>query len=110
LLGSGYYQALLVPAEAIVTDQSRRLVYTVNGKNEIATREVVTGPMVEGLRVIRDGLAPTERIVMDGLTRVQPGMKVTPQDGEIETRDGEQSPTAQAAEPPDPASAQTGGQ
>ncbi len=76
LLGSGTYNALLVPDEAIVTDQTRRFVYVVGKDGKSLQRPVETGPLVEGLRVIKAGLAPTERVVIDGLARLQPGMAV----------------------------------
>lgn len=76
LLGSGTYNALLVPDEAIVTDQTRRFVYVVGKDGKTVQRPVETGPLVEGLRVVKAGLAPTERVVIDGLARLQPGMPV----------------------------------
>ena len=42
------------------------------------------GPIVDGLRVVRSGLAPTDRIVIDGIQRARPGQKVTAEDGKIE--------------------------
>ena len=76
LLGSGTYQALLVPDESIVADQTRKLLYVIGNDGKVAQRVVETGPLVEGLRVIRDGIAPTERIVLDGLAGLRPGNKV----------------------------------
>ncbi len=87
LLGSGTYKAVLVPDEAIQTDQTRKLVYVVDKEGKTVARPVETGPMVEGLRVVREGLAPREKIVIDGLARLQPGMKVTVRDGKISPRD-----------------------
>ncbi len=76
LLGSGTYHAMLVPDEAIITDQTRKLVYVVGKDGTVAPRPVVTGPPIEGLRVIKEGIAPTDRVVINGLTRLQPGMPV----------------------------------
>jgi RND family efflux transporter MFP subunit len=76
LLGSGAYKAMLVPDESIVTDQTRRLVYVVGKDGMIAVRPVETGPLVVGLRVVRSGLSPSDRVVLDGLARLQPGMPV----------------------------------
>lgn len=76
LLGSGTYRAVLVPDEAIITDQTRKLVYVVGKDGKVQPRPVVTGPPVEGLRVVREGIAPTDRVVINGLTRLQPGMPV----------------------------------
>ncbi len=76
LLGSGAYRAMLIPDEAIVTDQTRRLVFVVGADGTVATRPVETGPLVVGLRVVRSGLAATDRVVLDGLARLQPGVQV----------------------------------
>ncbi|MGE0774342.1 MAG: efflux RND transporter periplasmic adaptor subunit, partial [Sphingomonadaceae bacterium] len=56
LLGSGAYKAWLVPDEAILADQSRKLVYVIGKDGKTAVRVVQTGPMVEGLRVVRSGI------------------------------------------------------
>lgn len=76
LLGSGHYHAMLVPDEAILTDQTRKLVYVVGQDGKVVARPVETGPQVEGLRVVKSGLAPTEHVVIDGITTLQPGMAV----------------------------------
>ena len=100
LLGSGRYQALLVPDEAIVTDQDRRLVYVVNRESKIVARPVEIGAKVEGLRIIRAGLAPTERVVLDGLGKVQPNAVVKPRNGRITVRPGSQpAPSMKLDEP-----------
>ncbi|WP_336959652.1 efflux RND transporter periplasmic adaptor subunit [Sphingobium aquiterrae] len=101
LLGSGTYKAMLVPDEAILTDQSRKLVYTIGKDGKTAARPVSTGPMVEGLRVIREGLAPGEKIVVDGIARLQPGMPVTVREGKIAARAADQSPQSLPAHAPD---------
>jgi RND family efflux transporter MFP subunit len=76
LLASGAYQALLIPDESIITDQTRRLVYVVDANGKVAGREVETGPIVVGLRVIRSGIKATDRVVLDGLARLLPGAQV----------------------------------
>lgn len=92
LLGSGAYKATLVPDEAIVTDQTRRLVYVVGDDGAIAVRNVETGPIVVGLRVISHGLAPTEKVVLDGLARLQPGAKVEATLVTLKPRDADTAP------------------
>lgn len=92
LLGSGTYKALLVPDEAIITDQTRRLVYVVNREKKAVSRPVEIGAMVEGLRIVRGGLAPTDLVVLDGIGRIRPGALLTPKKGQIKPR-----PQAQAA-------------
>jgi RND family efflux transporter MFP subunit len=82
--GSPPYEAVLVPDEAIVTDQAQKLVMTVNEDNRIEPRVIRPGPTELGLRIVRRGLEPSDRIVTNGLLRVRPGMEVTPQPGRIE--------------------------
>jgi RND family efflux transporter MFP subunit len=92
LLGSGTYRALLVPDEAIVADQSRKLVYVMAADNTVAQRQVTTGPEVQGLRAIRDGIVPTDLVLLDGITQLQPGAKVTPNRTVIKPRAPDTSP------------------
>jgi RND family efflux transporter MFP subunit len=81
--GSPEYEAILIPDEAIVTDQSQKLVMTVTEDNRIEPRVIRPGPTELGLRIVRRGLARSDRIVINGLLRVRPGMEVTPVPGEI---------------------------
>lgn len=83
LPGSAPYQAILVPDSAIVTDQARKIVMTVKEDGTVEPKIVRPGPMIDGLRVIRTGLAPADRIIINGLMRARPGAKVAPQSGEI---------------------------
>jgi RND family efflux transporter MFP subunit len=84
LPGSERHEAILIPDSALVTDQSRKIVMTVKDDGTVEPRVVRPGPIVDGLRVIRDGLGPKDRIVINGLVRARPGAKVTPQPGKIE--------------------------
>lgn len=86
LIGSGRHEALLIPDEAIVSDQSRKLVMTVAGDGSVQPRVVTLGPLAEGLRIVRQGLGAEDRLVIDGIPRARPGAKVTPQPGLIEAR------------------------
>jgi multidrug efflux system membrane fusion protein len=74
---------LLVPAAAVVPDQSRQIVMTVAANGTVVPKVVETGDLYRGLRVIRSGLAAGDRVVIDGLVRVRPGIKVTPINGAI---------------------------
>lgn len=100
LLGSGTYSALLVPDEAIVTDQTRRFVYVVDKDGKSLQRNVETGPLVEGLRVIKTGLAPTEKVILDGLARLQPGMPVDAKLITLKPRAAADSPASNAIAAP----------
>lgn len=103
LLGSGTYHAMLVPDEAIITDQTRKLVYVVGQDGKVAPRPVVTGPPVEGLRVVREGLAPTDHVVINGLTRLQPGMPVKANLTKLAPRAGNTAPGSEPiTAPPSP--------
>jgi RND family efflux transporter MFP subunit len=93
LLGSGKYTAMLVPDEAIVTDQTRRLVYVVGQDGKVLARPVELGAKVEGLRIIRAGLAPTERVILDGIGKVRPGVPVKAVGGQIKPRPSTQPST-----------------
>src|SRR3546814_4358337 len=59
-------RALLIPAAAVQTDQARKIVYVVGKDGMVAAKPVEIGPEVDGLRVIRAGLAPTDRVVING--------------------------------------------
>ena len=106
LLGSGTYHAMLVPDEAIITDQTRKLVYVVGKDGKVAPRPVVTGPPIEGLRVIREGIAPTDRVVINGLTRLQPGMPVTATQISLKPRAANTAPVSIPISAPPAAEAQ----
>jgi multidrug efflux system membrane fusion protein len=75
--------ALLLPATAVMPDQSHEVVMTVTPDGTIVPKLVEIGGLHHGLRVIRSGLAPTDVVVIDGLVRVRPGAKVTPVAGTI---------------------------
>jgi RND family efflux transporter MFP subunit len=99
LAGSGSYNAMLVPDAAIATDQARRIVYVVAADGSVAPRPVQLGPVVDGLRVIRSGLQRTDRVIINGVQRIQaPGMKVKATNGQIRPVAREaQVPVTQAA-------------
>lgn len=81
---SAPHQAILIPDSAIVTDQSRKIVMTVKDDGTVEPRSIQPGPSYGGLRIVRDGLGPNDTIIIDGLMRVRPGVKVKPQLGKIE--------------------------
>lgn len=83
LLGSGTYKAMLIPPSAVVTDQSRRVVWVIGRDGAAAQRVVELGPQVDGLAVVRAGLAPTDRVVIDNIGMLQPGMKAQTRPGRI---------------------------
>jgi RND family efflux transporter MFP subunit len=83
LIGSSPYEALLLPDAAIATDQSRKIVFVVKDDDTVEARTVELGPLDEGLRVIRTGLKPEDRVIIDGIQRARVGAKVAPHKAEI---------------------------
>ena len=82
-LYGGQRDAFLIPDSVISSDQASKIVFTVADDGTVGTKKVELGPIVDGLRVVRSGLAPTDRIVIDGIQRARPGQKVTAEDGTI---------------------------
>jgi multidrug efflux system membrane fusion protein len=76
-------QALLVPDMAVLPDQAQHIVMTVGPDSTIVPKQVEVGDLQGGLRVIRSGLAPNDRVIIDGIPRAAPGAKVAPQNGTI---------------------------
>jgi len=80
LVGSGTYSAMLIKDEAVGTDLGKKFVLVVDKDNKAIYRTVDLGPKLEGLRIVRSGLAKDDRIVVNGLQRVRPGSPIDPQD------------------------------
>jgi RND family efflux transporter MFP subunit len=78
LPGSTSYPALLINDSAIGTDQSVKYVLRVGKGNTLEYRPIKLGPIIDGLRVVREGLSPGDVIVVNGLQRVRPGVVITP--------------------------------
>ena len=78
IAGTKAYKGILVPDEALGTDQDRRIVYVVGSDNKVRSVVVRPGPRIDGYRVIREGLKGDETIVVNGLMRVRPGIEVQP--------------------------------
>ena len=74
-----------MPDSAVVSDQTRKIVFTVGTDNVVKAAQVTLGPIVDGLRVITGGIKPEDRVVIDGLANpmVRPGTKVAPEAGKI---------------------------
>jgi RND family efflux transporter MFP subunit len=71
------FETLLVPDQAIVTDQTRQIVYVVDPEGVVGQKVVQPGRLIEGMRVILDGLTAEDRVVVSGVQRARPGRKVT---------------------------------
>jgi RND family efflux transporter MFP subunit len=85
-LFGGEVDGLLVPDAAVVSDQARKIVFTVGEDGVVKPKPVTLGALDSGLRVVLSGLTAEDRVVIDGIANpmVRPGAKVTPQDGKIE--------------------------
>lgn len=79
LLGSSEYTAVLVDDRAVNTDQSQKYVFLLGPDNKIEYRRVKLGRVIDGLRIVREGLEPDDVIVVNGAQRVHPGIVVAPQ-------------------------------
>jgi multidrug efflux system membrane fusion protein len=78
LAGTAVYKGLLIQDRAVGTDLSKKFVYVVGPKNDVQYREVMLGPIVDGLRVVHRGLDVGDSVIVNGLQRVRPGAQVTP--------------------------------
>ena len=75
--------ALLVPDSAVQTDQARKIVMVAARDGSLTPRPVTVGPLIEGLRVVRSGLATGDAVVISGAQLVMPGMKAKLRPGKI---------------------------
>ena len=92
--GSPPYDALLVPDAAVGTEQTRKFVYAVGADNKVQQKYVTLGQATkDNLRVIKSGIGPDDRIIVNGLMRARPGIVVSPK------TEGEAPPQAPAAPP-----------
>ena len=82
-LSTGEEPSLLVPDASVMADQTGRVVLTVAADGTVTPRQVRLGPLADGLRVVRSGLAPEDRVIIGGLQRARPGMRVTAEQGRI---------------------------
>ncbi|THK42187.1 efflux RND transporter periplasmic adaptor subunit [Methylophaga sp. SB9B] len=78
LVGSDSYQGILIDEKAIGTDLNNKYVLVVNAENQLEYRAVKLGEKVNGLRIVREGLTATDKIVVNGLQRVMPNIQIAP--------------------------------
>jgi RND family efflux transporter MFP subunit len=88
LPGTEPYTALLLPDAAVMSDQSMKIVLTVKDDGTVVPKPVRLGPLDNGLRIIRSGVEPTDKVVINGVFRARPGTKVTPEPGKVEPPKG----------------------
>ena len=97
--GTAAYGGSLVRDAAIGTDLDKRYVLVVGKDHTVEHRPVTLGPNLDGLRVVRSGLSPGELVVVNGLQRVRPGIKVDPVVAPMEPLPRAMEPLPRAAEP-----------
>lgn len=90
--GSAKYAALVLPDEAIGTDQTNKYVYVVSDEGVVARRNIQLGPLSDGLRVVREGLTGNEWLITRGMHRARPGLNVTPKRVALTVSEGTGSP------------------
>jgi len=96
LLASSEYSAILIDDRAVNTDQNQKYVFVLGANNQVEYRRVKLGRVIDGLRIVREGLKPGDVIVVNGAQRVHPGITVTPQTVPM----GTDAAVAGAASPP----------
>ena len=67
-----------MPDQAVGTDQDRKFAMVLSPDNHVEYRPITLGPMIDGMRVVKDGLKDGDKIVVNGLQRVRPGILVAP--------------------------------
>jgi RND family efflux transporter MFP subunit len=99
--GTSPYLAQLLPDEAIGTDQTNKYVYVVADNGLVARRNIQLGPLVDGLRVVREGIAAGDWVVTKGLQRARPGQSVTPNRVSLTVSSSQPPGTTPAAKVPE---------
>jgi multidrug efflux system membrane fusion protein len=97
IAGTAQYSAVLLPDQAILSDQASKYVYAVTADGVSVRKGVTLGPLVDKLRVIRTGIAADDWVVINGLQRARPGLKVTPKRETITVSEAAEPGTAPPA-------------
>jgi RND family efflux transporter MFP subunit len=84
ITGSEPHEANLIPDAAIVSDQAKKIVMTVDPQGKVVPKPIRPGPGYRGLRIVREGLSKDDVIIIDGLLRARGGATVKPEQGKIE--------------------------
>jgi RND family efflux transporter MFP subunit len=92
LIGSGSYQALLVPDDAVLSDQAQKFVWVVDDQHRVHYRQVEIGTLHEGLRVVSAGLTPADRVIVRGVQRARPDIVVEPEEQPIAPPPADEAP------------------
>ncbi|MEP7246050.1 MAG: efflux RND transporter periplasmic adaptor subunit, partial [Gammaproteobacteria bacterium] len=76
-------EAMLIPDESVVNDQTRQVAYVVGSDGIVGQRTIEVGRLIDDMRVVRSGLAPTDRVIISGVQRARPGRKVKAEDAQM---------------------------
>ncbi|WP_299519212.1 efflux RND transporter periplasmic adaptor subunit [Winogradskyella sp.] len=88
LLGSAEHEAIMIPEEIIGTNQSVRFVYVLRDDNTVTTKNVELGPLhTNGLRIIRKGLNPEDKLITNNIQKIRPGVVVSPVETSLTNND-----------------------
>jgi len=96
LIGSGTYKALLIPDEAVQSDQANKFVWLVDDQNKIRYRQVKIGTLHDGFRVVTEGLTPADRVVTHGIQRARPDITVQVEEQTLTPPTGDGKPPNEA--------------
>ncbi len=97
LLGSAEHEALMIPDEVIGTNQSMRFVYTLTDDNKVVSKTVTLGPLhSNGLRIVREGISSEDKVIINNIQKIRPGMVVSPSQVAIEGETNNLTTVAQA--------------
>jgi RND family efflux transporter MFP subunit len=97
LIGSGRYRALLIPDDAVQSDQAEKFVWVLDADNRVRYRQVKIGTLHDGLRVVNEGLTPEDRVIIQGVQRARPDIVVDPEEKTIAPPPNDGQPIAPAA-------------
>ena len=83
MAGTPKHDAILISDRAVASDQGQKFVLLVDDNSVVHVRPVELGPVVDGLRVVRNGLGPDDHVIINGLANARPSSKVTAQPGDM---------------------------
>lgn len=85
LMGSAEHEAIMVPDNIIGTNQSLRFVYVLGADNIVTAKNITLGPLhSNGLRIVRDGITPEDKLITNNIQKIRPGIAVTPMEISLE--------------------------
>lgn len=92
LISSDEHEAIMIPDEIIGTNQSFRYVYVLDKKNVVISKIVTLGPLhTNGLRIIKDGLSSSDKVITNNIQKISPGITVSPKEIQIKENSEEET-------------------